>query len=165
MTVRIQLYFDKLIRPIVSFLNIFVRLLGLVLKIDHSLENKKFKTIAVCKFKGIGSIIQATPMLKTLRENFPEAKIIFVTTKPNKAILGKIKYIDEVITIDDSGFFKMIIGFPIFIVRLISSRIRVYIDLEIYSNFSSLVTLMSLSKNSTGFIRGAAITGWEILPT
>jgi lipopolysaccharide heptosyltransferase II len=152
MNTNIQIKIDEwLIKPIISILNILVKGLGKILRIDHSLKNKEFKTIAVCKYKGMGSIIQATPLLKSLRKKYPNAKIIFITTSGNISILKKIDYIDDVITINDSSFLKLITSSISFIIKLLKQRIEVYIDLEVYSNFSSLITILSLSKNRLGF--------------
>ena len=77
MRVARQIWLDRVIaKPIAWCLNVTARILGFFLRIDHSLD-RKFKTIAVCKYKGLGSIVQATPLLQTLRKNYPEARIIF----------------------------------------------------------------------------------------
>ncbi len=151
MQTRVQLFLDKnIVKPVIVCLNLFVRVAGKILRINHSLD-RNFKVIAVCKYKGMGSIIQATPLLRTLRKKFPQAKIIFITTQANKELLDKFEFIDEVISVDDYRFIKFIFHFPFFILKLISARIEIYFDLEIYSNFSSLVTTMSMAKNRVGY--------------
>src|SRR5436190_24188910 len=104
---------DTLIgRPLVFLLNLAARLLGQILRPDHSLDRAP-KNIVVCKFLGMGSIVQATPLLQTLKKNFPSAKIIFVTSKTNRKLLevfaasnpsfGGLPMVDEVLTVDDSS--------------------------------------------------------------
>ena len=128
MKTSIQIKTDELlIRPIVNILNLFVKLLGKILRIDHSLKGISFKTIAICKYKGMGSIIQTTPLLQSLRDNYPEAKIIFITTPGNKSILKKVDLIDEIITLDDSSVLKLLSEFPAFIYTLIKRRIEHHI--------------------------------------
>lgn len=131
-------------------LNYAARFLGMIMRYDHGL-NKPFKRIAVCKFKGMGSIIQATPMLEALRKKFPDAEIIFVSTKTNEQFLKKIDLIDSIITINDKGLFNLLGTCMGCIFKLWKRKPDVYIDLEIYSNFSTLVALFSLSKNRIGF--------------
>jgi ADP-heptose:LPS heptosyltransferase len=151
MNTTTQIIIDKyVIQAITVVINIAVKILGKILHIDHSLD-KKFTKIAICKYKGMGSIIQATPLLKNLKSNYPNAKIIFVTTSGNIGIIEKIGLVDEIISLNDSSLFELIISFPDFILKLIKSRIEVYIDLEVYSNFSTLVTILSISKNRIGF--------------
>ncbi len=99
----------------------------------------------------MGSIIQATPMLQAIRQKFPEAEITFVSTQANKNFLQKIDLIDTIITVNDKGLFKLLGSTLNTIVTLIKKRPDVYIDLEIYSNYSTLVALFSLSKNRIGF--------------
>lgn len=127
-----------------------MRLLGQLLRLNHSLD-LSFKTIAVCKYKGLGSIVQATPLLQTLRKKYPNAHIVFVSTKGNKGLLEKIDCIDEVVLLDDSGFTNLALSYPGFVAKLISLRIGLFIDLEIYSNFSSLTTTLSMARNRLGF--------------
>ncbi len=151
MKISNQIWLDKnIIRPIVILLNGFVRLAGKIFRINHNL-NRDFKTIAICKYKGIGSIIQATPLIRTLRNKYPQAKIIFVTTKSHENFLTLIPDVDEIISIDDSSGRNLFLSFFPFLYKLISKNIAVYIDLEIYSHFSTLVTTLSMAKNRFGY--------------
>lgn len=146
-----QIFVDnRLVKPIISALNIVVRLVGQILRLNHDLS-KNFKTIAICKYKGMGSIIQSGPLIQTLRKKYPDAQIIFISTKGNRAILEEIKEVDKTILLDDGSLFKLITSYPSFIIKLIRSKIGVFIDLEIYSNFSSLNTTLSLARNRFGF--------------
>lgn len=151
MKTQTQLWIDKyLIGFLAKMLNILVIPLGKLLKIDHSL-NPDFKVIAVCKYKGMGSIIQSISLIKTLRNNFQHGKIIFISTEANRSILEEIEEIDEYILLDDRSALKLIGGFLPFIYKLIRRKIEVYIDLEVYSNFSTLVTILSTARNRMGF--------------
>ncbi len=151
MNTRSQILLDKYIaKPVAYLLNFIVRIAGKLLSIDHNL-NKDFKTIAVCKFKGMGSIIQATPMLQAIRNRFPDAEIIFVSSVANKSLLEKIDLVDTIITLDDRNMRRFGLSCLRALVRLVRKRPDVYIDLEIYSDFSTLFTLFTLSKNRIGF--------------
>jgi len=151
MNTKTKLFLDhNFIRIIVKIVNLLVIPLGKILKIDHRLD-KSFSTIAICKYKGMGSIIQSTPLIKTITKNYPNAKIIFITSVENRQITNLIKDIDEVLYIDDNSFFSLLISIFPLIHRLIKRKIEVFIDLEVYSNFSTLICLFSLSKNRLGF--------------
>ncbi|MGB0432366.1 MAG: glycosyltransferase family 9 protein [Bacteroidia bacterium] len=151
MNTKTQLWIDKnLVKPFVSTTNILVRFVGFLLRLDHNLE-KDFSTIAVCKYKGLGSIVQASALLQSLRESYPNAKIVFVSTVSNAPLLKKIDCIDEIVLLNDKSASKLIFSYPGFIFKLIGLRIGVFIDLEIYSNFSSLTTTLSLARNRLGF--------------
>lgn len=146
-----QIWIDKhLFGFFARLLNILVIPLGKILRIDHSL-NKEFKTIALCKYKGMGSIIQSISLIKTLRINYPDARIIFISTEANRLIVEEIKEIDEYILLDDRSVLKLIFGILPFIFKLFRKKIEVYIDLEVYSNFSTLLTILSKARNRMGF--------------
>jgi ADP-heptose:LPS heptosyltransferase len=149
--IKQQIIIDQYIaKPIAYLLNFLVRIIGKIASIDHSLDHD-FKRIVVCKFKGLGSIIQSTPMLAVIREKYPNAEIIFVSTKANEAFLKRIDLIDTIITLHDKNPFTLIGSVFKAWFRLFRMRPDIYIDLEIYSNFSTLITLFSISKNRIGF--------------
>ncbi len=151
MNLKSQLVIDKtIVKFSVQVLNIFVRILGKILKINHSLD-QDFKVFAICKFKGLGSIIQATPLIQTIKKNYPQARIIFITTESNRILVQPYPEIDEVITLNDSSSIDLILGFFPFVYRLLKGKIDNYFDLEIYSNFSTLVTTLSMATNRFGY--------------
>jgi ADP-heptose:LPS heptosyltransferase len=149
--INTEIFIDKhLVKPLVYLLNFLVRIVGKILSINHSLD-VPFKRIAISKYKGMGSIIQATPLLQTLRDNYPEAEITFISTSANRAVLERIDCIDRLIILDDSGFLKLLFSFPGFIITLLFKRFDLFLDLEIYSSTSSLITTLSAAKNRVGF--------------
>jgi len=151
MKVSKQITIDKIIvKPLVIILNVLVKVTGKILRLNHDLD-KPFNTIGVCKYKGMGSIIQATPLLQTLRDQYPQATIVFISTKQNSNILSLLPMIDKIVTLDDSSAFRLITSLPGFILRLIRFRFGVFLDLEIYAHFSSLVTTLSMARNRIGF--------------
>ena len=153
MRTKHKLFVDKVIGlPLSYSVNAAARILGFFFNMDHSLD-KQFKTIAVSKFIGLGSIIQATPLLQTLRINYPEAKLIFITNEPNKKLFDHIPFVDEVLTLSDKNISSLISTTLSLICRLWNRKIGLYIDLEIYSNFSSIITTFSLAKNRLGFFK------------
>lgn len=153
MKLKTKIQIDKLLGlPIVYLLNALARILGLFLSIDHSLS-KPVKTIAVCKFVGMGSIVQSTPLLKTLRKNYPNAKIIFVTNQTNVSLFHFIDEVDDVFSVSDKGILLLIRSSIGLLFKLWKNRPDVYIDLEIYSNYSSVITTMSLARNRMGFFK------------
>lgn len=151
MKTRTVIALDRLIGIFVAYpLNLLVQLVGKITRFDHSLDREMNK-IVVCKFKGMGSIIQATPLLKTLRNRYPDAQIIFVSSEENRSILEKIDLIDDLYCVKDKGFLSLIGSTTRLVIKLIRFRADVYIDLEIYSNYSSIVTTVSLARNRFGY--------------
>jgi ADP-heptose:LPS heptosyltransferase len=151
MNLKTKLALDRFLGVVVGIpLNYLVRLMGKIMRFDHSLD-REMKKIVVCKFKGMGSIIQATPLLKTLRNRYPNAEIIFVTSIENEKIVSKISCINGSYILNDRSFFKLIGSSFSLVRKLIKFRADVYIDLEIYSNFSSIITTLSVAKERFGY--------------
>jgi ADP-heptose:LPS heptosyltransferase len=148
---RRKIVIDKFLGVFIAFpLNFLVRLVGFVTNFDHSLKGEK-KNIVVCKYKGMGSIIQSTPLIQTLKTNYPNAKITFVSSVENKSILERITIIDQVLLVDDRKISGLIGSSTRLLIRLIRMRADLYIDLEIYSNFSSIITTFSMAKDRFGY--------------
>jgi ADP-heptose:LPS heptosyltransferase len=151
MNLKTELFIDRTVVKFgVLLLNVIVRIVGKVLRIDHSLH-KEPRVMAICKFKGLGSILQSTPLIQTIRANYPDVQIVYVTTESNRKLAQSIPEINTVVALNDSSFTTLIFGFFPFIYRLIRLRINHYFDLEIYSNFSSLVTTLSMATNRFGY--------------
>jgi len=137
---------------IVALLNIFARLFGKIFRRDHTFDTPP-RRIAVCKFLGMGSIIQATPLLQTLKENFPNAELIFITSTANRALLKSIKPVDKVMCIDDRNIWRVLSSTFSLLESLWVRRVDLYIDLETYSFYSTTLATLSLSTNRLGFYR------------
>jgi len=131
-------------------LNLLVMAAGKIAPKNHDLS-LPVKRIAVCKFKGLGSVIQATPLLHALREKYPDATIIFVSSVSNRSLLQRISLIDEILILDDSSLGSLVRSFFSLIVAIFRRQIDVYIDLEVYSNFSSVVAALSNARNRFGY--------------
>jgi ADP-heptose:LPS heptosyltransferase len=134
-------------------LRFFVRILGFVLGINHKLD-RDFKRIVVCKFKGMGSVIQASALLDSLRKSYPDAEIVFVSSNANVGILNAYsELINRKLLIDDKGIISLIRSSLSLVVQLWKFRPQVYIDLEVYSNFSSLICTLSAATNRLGYYK------------
>ena len=153
MNVKAKVKIDTILGlPIAVMLNIAAKTLGFFLRINHSFD-KKPKRIVVCKFLGMGSIIQATPLLQTLKENYPNSELVFVSSKQNKQILDVFPFVDTQILINDSNIFGVLKTTFTAFFKLISKKSDLYIDLETYSYYSTILSLLSLARNRIGYYR------------
>lgn len=154
MRTGLQIFIDKKIGPAFNIvLYVFVRITGKILKIDHRLD-KPFKRIVICKYKGLGSIVQASALIATLKKNYPDAEIRFLSTKGNKGILDFYRnYIHDDILIDDSSAFKLFKTTISTILELWKFKPEIFIDLEVYSNFSTFICTISAAKNRFGYYK------------
>lgn len=145
---------DRLIGVPTSFIfNGIARLLGKLLKRDHSISPESVKRIAVAKLIGMGSILQSTPLLRALKETYPQAKITFVSMRSNRELLTRLEWVDEVLDLDDRNILVMIGTTARTVARLIARRVDLYFDLEVYSGFASLLALWAVTRNRIGFYR------------
>jgi ADP-heptose:LPS heptosyltransferase len=153
-TSRQKLLIDRIIGlPIVFVLNGLCRILGKVLRRDHSIQPEALKTVVVAKFFGMGSILQATPLLRSLRERFPGARIMFVTDLRNRPLIERLEHIDEGLFVDDRDPFRLAASTARILLEMIRRRIDLYFDLEVYAAYATLIALLSLARNRFGFYR------------
>jgi lipopolysaccharide heptosyltransferase II len=66
----------------------------------------KVKKILIIRLSSIGDIILTTPLLRSVRKAFPEARIWFVTKKQFASLLAGSPYIDTLIEFDKSEGFR-----------------------------------------------------------
>lgn len=150
---RTKVLLDEWIGRIAVFgLNISARILGKFMRINHSLDMIP-QRIVVCKFLGMGSIIQATPLLQSLRKSFPNAQLCFVTSKGNVTLLNSVHVVNEVIPVDDSSVTALLSSTWKALRKLWKLKADLYIDLETYSYYSTAIATMSCARNRFGFYR------------
>jgi ADP-heptose:LPS heptosyltransferase len=59
-----------------------------------------FKNILLIRLKSIGDVVLTLPAVHVVRENFPAAKITFLTSRENTGLLEGFQEVDEVIALD-----------------------------------------------------------------
>ena len=82
-------------------LNLAARSLGRVFPRSHDIDPASVRSIVVTKLLGLGSIIQATPLLLGLKRAFPHAKLYFLTTKVDRSLVERLPSVDEGLYLDD----------------------------------------------------------------
>lgn len=116
-------------------------------------SGSKVHSIAIAKYLGMGSIIQATPLMSTLRGNYPQATLYFVTSRTMKPFVERLHFANRVVAIDDRSPFRLLLSVLRLLTTLWMAHIDIFINLEIYSYFSSIVAAMSLSRQRLGYCR------------
>lgn len=153
MKLKTKIYLDKIFGfPAVSFLDHISKMMLLV-RYRKKQDNINIERIAVCKFMGMGSIIQSTPLLITIRKRYPSAEITFITLPKNINILKTFPFVDKIRTIDDRSILTLIITFLKFLLSQWVNKIDILIDLEVHSYFSRILTALSFSKYKFGFYK------------
>ena len=154
MTHKGRILADRILAVPLAFLfNGAARVLGKLLKRDHSVTNENIKVIVVAKLIGMGSILQSTPLLRALKRRYPKAKLIYVTMRSNRELLLRLSTVDEILVLDDRSVLSMAGTILRTIYALVRQRADLYFDLEVYSGFASLLALWAATRNRLGFYR------------
>jgi ADP-heptose:LPS heptosyltransferase len=62
------------------------------------------QNILILRLTSIGDVVLTLPAVSVLRQNFPAAKISFLTTKENAELLRGFRDVDEIIALDRAAF-------------------------------------------------------------
>ncbi len=160
MTHRQRVVADRLVAlPLEFTFNLLARLLGATMRRDHSVSEANVRRIVVAKLVGMGSLIQATPLLRALRARYPKARVTLVTLATNRDLVPSLPGVDDAIFLDDGGLAAMALSTARAVAALVRLRVDLYFDLELYSAFASLLALWAVSRNRIGFYRKS--TRWK----
>ncbi len=151
LSLQTKIRIDRIVgTPIVHILNLLSRGLGFFLRRNHDFGDS-VKTIVVCKLLGLGGIIQSSPLLKALKDHYPQAKIIYVTTKAGQGTCEAIPFIDEIILLDDKSPWCLLKSVFSFIRRCHALKVDAFLNLEVYSQLSNILAITSMGRNRLGY--------------
>jgi heptosyltransferase-3 len=109
------------------------------------------RTILVMKFFGLGSILLTTPFLSMLRSQFPTARVLYLSFSPNLELLKKLPFQMERLTISTSSLKSFVIDTFRVLRYIRRAKIDVVFDLEFFSKFSTLVSVLSRATMRVGY--------------
>src|SRR5271156_955493 len=69
------------------------------------MELQNVRRLAVFKLRNIGDVLMITPILRALRETFPDARITAVVNAGTEAMLANNPHVDEVLAYQRGGGF------------------------------------------------------------
>lgn len=157
MGTRNKVLLDRVVgTPSAWGLNLAARSLGRVARRSHTIDPASVRTIVVTKLLGLGSIIQATPLLVGLKRAFPQARLHFLTTRANRLLVERLPSIDVGVYLDDHAPLRFARDTVEALVGFARDGIDLYFDLEVYSAASSCLSALSLAKNRFGLYRHSA---------
>jgi ADP-heptose:LPS heptosyltransferase len=99
----------------------------------------------------MGSVINAFPLIHGLRNRYPSARIVFISTAESSQVLGFYKDIDQILLIRDNNLLSLVWSTLTLLFKLWRTRPEVFIDLEVFSKYSTIVTTLSCAQNRIGF--------------
>ncbi len=114
-------------------------------------DRDKVKNILVIKCFGMGSILLARPLLAGIRREFPQAKLHLLTFESNKTLVGMVPEIDQGWYISTRSGKKFGTSVLKAFYGLRKTGIDLSFDLEFFSKFTTMCSLISGSPWRTGF--------------
>jgi ADP-heptose:LPS heptosyltransferase len=108
-------------------------------------------TIVIVKFFGLGSIIEATPLLAAIRRRYPEGRLAFLTFPANEALLRRLNLCTDIRVIRSRsplGFVQDTLGAILWMQR---QDVDAVVDLEFFSKFSTLLTVLGGARRRVGY--------------
>lgn len=133
-----------MILPLKIFIDRYVGSVMLRLSAFFRRDRKKIATgyIVVCKFYGIGSIVQSTMLLNQIKSLQSDVKIIYLTSAGNLEIAQRIRFIDDILIVDDRNFL-LLIKSMIKVIRLLKNKNpEIFYDIETHAYFSTVIALL-----------------------
>ena len=128
----------------------FTRLLGLLMRRDHTME-KAPKRIVFIKLLGLGSLIVSSDAIAAMRVRFPGTRMILLTDKNIADGIAPFQLFDEIHAIDTGDPAGTFAGVARFLMRTWGWRRLWVIDLEVYSKLTTVLALLTLARNRFGF--------------
>jgi heptosyltransferase I len=109
------------------------------------------QNILLIKLKCMGDVVFTLPAVHLLRTNFPNARITFLTSSENRAIVDQFDGVDEVWSLDRGVFkrgdLKAALGCTIDLIRrLRQSRFSLVVDLQSYGETALLTRLTGATE-------------------
>jgi ADP-heptose:LPS heptosyltransferase len=132
------------------------------------------ENILVIRLKSIGDVVFTLPAVHVLRENFPNAKITFLTSKESAVLLRGFRDVDETIALDRATLrsgnpLKILPEFFGLVKKLRAGKFSLAVDFQSYGETAWLARLTSAAQRwgtiysgrkwayTRGFTRGDGI--------
>ncbi|GGA99932.1 glycosyltransferase family 9 protein [Puia dinghuensis] len=126
------------------------RLLGIVLRRDHSLS-KPPRRLLFIKLMGLGSLVVASEAITAMRRRFPNTRFILLTDSNIADGIAPFQLFDEIVQTDTNRLFSTARRMVRFFARSWTWRSLWVVDLEVYSKLTTVLALLTLARNRFGF--------------
>jgi lipopolysaccharide heptosyltransferase II len=112
----------------------------------------KIKKILIVNPFGVGDLLFSTPLIKNLKDYYPNSQITVLTAKRSAPVLENNPYVDEVIGFNRGDFkeLKKISRIKAYkeglavLGKIIASRFNLYIDLSLEHRYSLFIALLGV---------------------
>ena len=150
MNVRFSRAIDRVVgTPLCWMLNVLTWSVGVVLRRPHAPPYAP-KRILVIKLMGVGSIVQALPLLDGLAGRYPGAELRMLCFPETEIFAKRLHPVASVFTIDNRSLLALARTSLTALVAILQWRPDLVLDLEFHSKFSSLLTTITAAPNRGG---------------
>jgi ADP-heptose:LPS heptosyltransferase len=159
MTVADKQRVDRIFGPwLVVLLRPLAQLAGKLLGRDHSSAPRG--EIVFIKLLGGGSLLIALPALLGVRRRYPNLSLTLVCGSPVAPFARLIGIFDRMEVMNDRrGAFALLASAARILCGLVLRRVDTIVDLEVYSQLTTVFSLLTLARNRIGFY--VASTYWR----
>ncbi len=130
---------------------LFLDLINKVSTLFPSRPIRQPEKILIMKYFGMGSILLASPLLRALRQQYPEATIGFLTFASNRSIVERLQLVDRIYLLRTDSLLRFAgdVLRNLWLIRL--EHYDVTIDMEFFAKFSTIMTYLSGSPKRIGY--------------
>jgi ADP-heptose:LPS heptosyltransferase len=109
------------------------------------------RPLAVFKFFGLGSILEATPLLRAIRRRYPDAPLVFVTFDPMEPLVRRLGLATHVRVLRTGSPLRLAVDCLRTILWMRAHGVEAVVDLEFFSRFSTLLAFLSGAHIRVGY--------------
>lgn len=115
---------------------------------EHPLQLQR---ILVMKYFGMGSLILASPMVRALRQHYPNVRVDLLTIEQNRVVSEILPIFDCIYTVDTRSLSSVLKSMLRALRRIRREKYDVVIDVEFFSRLSGLVSYFARPRYTVGF--------------
>ena len=151
MTVDDKQRLDRLLGAwLLVVLRPLAQLAGKLMRRDHASAPRG--EIVFVKLMGGGSLLIALPALLGVRRRFPDRTLTLVCGSPVAPFAELIGIFDRIERVEDrGGVLALIASAARILAALVRRRVDTIVDLEVYSQLTTVFSLLTLARNRIGF--------------
>lgn len=139
---------DRYLGQVLCYLLAGLRIVKGMLVRDDSLVEPR--TILLVKFWGLGNIVLLLPVVRALRRQFPDSRLVFLSLARNRQLLDACPVLDARIYVNDRNFLVLLWTLCAAVLRAARPRVDLAIDFEQFSRASAVVLTLARARQIVG---------------
>jgi len=145
MSRHLLIFLDKSLFRVIFYVVFLLSKVGRKQETTYDVKINGSENLLVIRPGGLGDGLMSVPLLRALRENYPDIHITVICVQKNKAVLQNLSFLNEVLVIDDLRKLHRTV------LKLLRNRFHVVLDLEPFRKISSVIACLSGMKRRAPF--------------